>query len=63
MKFPIQSTITEEILKRIEERLKAIEDKVTSHPLERDEYILSLGQIEALRWCNEEVRSLNDKLL
>lgn len=59
----IQGTVTEELDRLITERLTDLEAKVTTHILERDEYTVSIGQIEALRWCKEEVRALEEKLL
>jgi hypothetical protein len=62
-KHGIEGTITEELTRLISERLTGVEEKVTTHILDRDEYTVSIGQIEALRWCKEEVRALEEKLL
>lgn len=59
----IEGTLSGELLRLISERLSDIEIKTTSHQLEQREYDLSLGQIEALRWCKEEIRALEEKLL
>ena len=63
MKRGIEGTIAEQLLHLIEERLTGVEEKVTTHILDRDEYTVSIGQIEALRWCKEEVKALEQKLL
>jgi hypothetical protein len=59
----IEGTIADELLRRISERLTDLELKATTYILERDEYATTIGQIEALRWCKEEVRTLEEKLL
>ena len=61
MKSLIEGTFSAELSSMLEKRKDDLEEKVTSHILEKDDYPYSLGYLHALRWCIEELGTLEKK--
>jgi hypothetical protein len=57
----VEEIFSVEIFNEFDRDLKVLEEKISTYPLEVEEYHRTLGQIAALRECKEKMKDLLSK--